>query len=120
MTDQKDDEVLDALNDVVRALSENSDRVAQALERARLVRAQRAGGKRYSEILEHAERPLLVELLSTNLTELQRVGHRLRSVEARALHNEGFTMDRIAELFGVSRQRVSALLRADRAASSPS
>jgi predicted XRE-type DNA-binding protein len=27
------------------------------------------------------------------------------------LHEEGITMDRIAELFGVTRQRVSGLLR---------
>ena len=33
------------------------------------------------------------------------------SAEARALHDEGLTMAEIAALFGVSRQRVSALLR---------
>ena len=31
--------------------------------------------------------------------------------EARVLHGEGMTMDQIAKLFGVTRQRVSALLR---------
>ena len=36
----------------------------------------------------------------------------LRSAEERALYAEGLTMNQIVELFGVSRQRVSALLRA--------
>ncbi len=38
-------------------------------------------------------------------------GSRWRREEARALHDEGVTMDRIAALFGVTRQRVSQLLR---------
>lgn len=36
---------------------------------------------------------------------------RLRRTQARALRDDGLTTDRIAELFGVSRQRVSALLK---------
>jgi DNA-binding transcriptional regulator LsrR (DeoR family) len=35
----------------------------------------------------------------------------VRRAEARALYAEGLTMDQIAERFGVTRQRVSALLR---------
>jgi predicted transcriptional regulator len=37
----------------------------------------------------------------------------VRRTEARTLHREGLTMDQIAQLFGVTRQRVSALLRED-------
>ena len=36
---------------------------------------------------------------------------RLRRAQAAALHDEGLTMDRIAELFGVTRQRISQILR---------
>lgn len=35
----------------------------------------------------------------------------MRRTEARALHHEGVTMDKIARLFGVTRQGVSGLLR---------
>jgi hypothetical protein len=65
----------------------------------------------YAEIAEREQRPFLVELLTMNLAALQSAGNVLRTVTARALRDEGLTMDRIAELFGVSRQRVSALLR---------
>jgi predicted transcriptional regulator len=37
-------------------------------------------------------------------------GSRVRRAEARVLHQEGLTMDQIAKLFGVTRQRISALL----------
>ncbi len=39
------------------------------------------------------------------------VGSTLRKAEAAALRANGYTMDRIAELFGATRQRISALLR---------
>jgi predicted transcriptional regulator len=38
-------------------------------------------------------------------------GSKFRRVHARALYEEGLTMDEIAALFGVTRQRVSAVLR---------
>jgi DNA-directed RNA polymerase sigma subunit (sigma70/sigma32) len=65
----------------------------------------------YSQIVSEEERPLIVELLTDSVRELDRAGVQVRRHEARALHREGMTMDGIAELFGVSRQRVSALLR---------
>ena len=49
-----------------------------------------------------------------NLVALVDAGSRLRRAEARALHVEGMTMEQIADLFGVTRQRVSALLKRDR------
>jgi len=55
-----------------------------------------------------------VELTRDNLATLVEAGSRLRRAEAHALHAEGMTMEQIAELFGVTRQRVSALLRSDR------
>ncbi len=42
-----------------------------------------------------------------------------RRAEARALHQEGISMDRIAQLFGVTRQRVSALLNSQPRSDSP-
>ena len=57
------------------------------------------------------ETPLLVQLLTRTTNLLHSYGNRVRRTEAKALHDEGMTMDEIASLFGVSRQRVSALLR---------
>jgi transcriptional regulator with XRE-family HTH domain len=42
---------------------------------------------------------------------LDTLGADVRRAEARALYEEGLTMEQIAEHFGVTRQRVSALLR---------
>jgi hypothetical protein len=104
------DEVLAALDAVIDGLGHNAARIAQALTRAGEIREQRSRGLKYTHIVEHAQGPLLVELLTENLLVLHNLGHRLRSAEVRALHGEGLSTTRIAELFGVSRQRVSVLL----------
>jgi DNA-directed RNA polymerase specialized sigma24 family protein len=106
-----DDPVLDALEGLVRALRANSARIEATIARAERIREQREEGLTYREIESGDERPLIVELTRDNLATLVEAGSRLRRAEARALHAEGMTMEQIAEIFGVSRQRVSALLR---------
>ena len=105
------DEVLAALDELVRVLEENKVRNERAVERARLIRDQRLSGKSYREIVSGEEPPLVVELATQSLEALMAAGARFRRAEARALHEDGMTMERIAALFGVTRQRVSALLR---------
>jgi transcriptional regulator len=53
----------------------------------------------------------LMEQISVAIKALVRDGSRFRRLEARALYAEGLTMAQLATVFGVSRQRVSALLR---------
>jgi hypothetical protein len=110
-TDIDTDEVLIALDAVVHALTENRVRTEEALERAAQIRAQRLAGWSYTQIVERSTGLLLVELLTANLLQLHTVGHRLRTAEARALRGEGLSTVKIAHLFGVSRQRIIALLR---------
>ena len=50
-------------------------------------------------------------MLSLNMAALETAGAEFRAAQARSLHDEGMTMDTIGELFGVTRQRISALLR---------
>jgi transcriptional regulator with XRE-family HTH domain len=111
------DEVLDALDDLVIALEENSRRNKEMISRARRIQRLRARGLSYCEIVEGQPRPLIVELLTETFDALRTAGARLRRTEARALHDEGLSMDRIAELFGVTRQRISRLLKARNGAS---
>ena len=108
------DPVLEALEGLVRALRANQSRIEATIARAERIREQREEGLSYREIESGQERPLIVELTRDNLATLVEAGSRLRRAEARALHAEGMTMEQIAELFGVTRQRVSALLRRDR------
>ena len=108
------DPVLEALDELVRALRGNHERIQATIARAERIREQREAGMSYREIESGEARPLIVELTRDNLAALVEAGSRLRRAEARALHAEGMTMEQIAELFGVTRQRVSALLRSER------
>ena len=42
--------------------------------------------------------------------KLSDAGARFRRAQARALHDEGMTMDEIAKVFGCTRQRISTLI----------
>jgi len=105
------DPVLDALDALVGALENNRERIDATIERAATMRRLREEGRSYREIESGDSGPLIVELTRDNLAALVDAGSKLRKAEARALHDEGMTMEQIAEVFGVTRQRVSALLR---------
>jgi AraC-like DNA-binding protein len=106
-----DSELLAALDDLTRELQQNMARNEAVIRRAAEVRRLRDEGRPWREIVSEEHRPLIVELLTQNIAVLTGAGSRLRRLEARALHDEGLSMERIAALFGVSRQRVSELLR---------
>ena len=106
-----DDAMFEALDELTDALRENSARNERVIARAERMRQLRQEGRRWSEIVSEEERPLIVELLTRNLDAIGDAGSRVRRLEAHALHNEGMSMERIAKLFGVTRQRISELLR---------
>jgi hypothetical protein len=102
---------LAALEALDRGLDENEQRTRRMKQRiVELTEACRTG-RPIAEIVPEEETPLIVQLLTDSVHVLHEYGAELRRSEARVLHQEGMTMDRIARLFGVSRQRVSALLR---------
>ena len=100
-----------ALDELCATARQMIDNAEQILERAAYIRAEREAGAPYREIVPAEPRPLIVELISATLSQLADAGSRWRRAEARALHGEGLTMDVIAQLFGVTRQRVSSLLK---------
>ncbi|HVA05737.1 MAG TPA: hypothetical protein VNG12_03245 [Acidimicrobiales bacterium] len=104
------DDVLAAHEETGIALAEVIESLQQGLTRIQRIREERLSGDPYLDILSRGEGQLLVRTLTENLQSLQRHGHRLRRAEARALRAEGASTARIAELFGVSRQRVLVLL----------
>ena len=105
-----DDAFLDALTTLEAALADNQERTKQIKKRITQLRRLRAKGASYAEIVA-TDGPLLVQLVTESSTALYTSGASVRRAEARALYAEGLTMDQIAERFGVTRQRVSALLR---------
>jgi DNA-directed RNA polymerase specialized sigma24 family protein len=100
-----------ALRDLERALEANARRMAKIERRIAEIRRQRSAGRSYREIVEAAEGDLSVQLITEATQALDQSGARVRRAEALALYEEGMTMEEIAEKFGVTRQRVSALLR---------
>jgi hypothetical protein len=100
-----------ALSDLDAALDRSLAMTQRMRDRIAFLREQIDAGHRLPEVVPAEQSPLLVQLLTESANLLHTYGTRVRRTEARALHREGMTMDEIARLFGVSRQRVSALLR---------
>jgi hypothetical protein len=107
----RSDPVLAALDELVTVLREITGRNRTAIRRADAIRRLRGRGHPYREIVPMEKRPLIVELVTRSLYELSDASSRFRRVEAQALYSEGLTMAEIADLFGVTRQRVAVLLR---------
>ena len=99
------------MEDLRAALDANLAAAQEIRRRIDRFVAARADGRSYRDIVTSEPRPLIVELVTGKLDRLATVGSKLRRAEAAALHEEGLTMDAIADLFGVTRQRVSALLK---------
>jgi hypothetical protein len=76
-----------------------------------VLREGRHEGRPYAELVAPEPRPLLVERLAEVLEELSVASAAFRRSEARVLHEQGLSQETIASFFGVTRQRVSALLR---------
>ena len=106
-----DDPFGQALQDLDRVLDVNLERLGLIKRRIAEIQRQRSDGLSYTEIVEAAPPPLLVQLVTESKQTLDGLGARVRRAEALVLHQEGMTMEGIAERFGVTRQRVSALLR---------
>ncbi|GAA4989583.1 hypothetical protein [Kineococcus glutinatus] len=83
----------------------------QVLTRIDSVERLRLEGVPGDRILALLGRPLLVQLVTDAAQHLDDGGARWRRHGARALRAQGRSMEEIARLYGVSRQRVAALLK---------
>jgi predicted XRE-type DNA-binding protein len=112
-TEPDPDPFLAALDDLLAVLADLGDDARFITRRAQQIRRLRQRGAPYSEIVTAAERPLIVERLRRQVAALMETAGRVQRSEARALHDEGMSMERIGSLFGLTRQRVSDLVRVD-------
>lgn len=108
---EEDDDAELALRGLDVALAMTIADLQEIRVRLAVIVRERADGKSWREITEVQPRPLVVEVISTALDRLAMAGSAFRRAQADALHREGMSMERVAGLFGVTRQRVSALLR---------
>ena len=104
------DAILEALDDLERALEANHERSRLIRERIEHVRRLREEGVPYSKISNQGTP--IVQLVTEMQSALDTYGVRLRRIAALELYRQGLTMEQIAAVFGVTRQRVSALLKA--------
>ena len=100
-----------ALDDLVSAIDRSVEELERARARSLSLRDQRRSGRAWLDIVSGEERPLVVESVSTVLSTLATAGHAWRREQAAALQGEQVSINRIAALFGVTRQRISALLK---------
>lgn len=100
-----------AIGNLRQAAIDNLARTTEILERLDSFEKHLATGDPVADAVADEPVPRVVEMLSLNMTALETRGADFRVALARSLHDEGMTMDVIGELFGVSRQRISALLR---------
>ena len=105
-----------ALEEIEAAAGDNVERSLEIQRRARDLRAGLASGVSLVDHVRDEPRPLMVELVTANMAALETAGAKLRAAQAAALRAEGLTIEAIAELFGVTRQRISALLKQKAAA----
>lgn len=108
---QPTERLIAALADLEHAAGDNLERTNTLRHRARALREGLESGTSLATLVEAEEQPRMVELLSSNMATLETAGAEFRAAEAMALRAEGMTIEAIAGLFGVTRQRISALLK---------
>jgi hypothetical protein len=114
------DDVLKALDEFESVLRANAESERLLAERITEVRLARQSGREWKAILGDEDEPGTVQLVSTILRRQSEASGYLRRSLVVALRAEGQSIPAIAQLFGVTHQRVSNLLRrvAQEAASS--
>jgi len=107
---ESQDEALTCLAELAEASGELHRRISQFSQWA-LAANQQVPGVTYARVMPLDKRVAMTERISEAIKALARDGNKFRRLEARALYDEGLTMAQLAAVFGVSRQRVSTLLR---------
>jgi hypothetical protein len=110
-TSKPDDEALACLSDLAASSGELHHQLTELSRRLVLTKGRHLPGSSYAKMMPLEDRLAMMEQISSAIKALVRDGSRFRRLEARALYTEGLTMAQLATVFGVSRQRVSALLR---------
>jgi hypothetical protein len=107
------DPVLAALDELAEAADDITGIAALIREYVPRMRDGRAASLSYREILALAPGPLIGAVLTDAIQRFEAAGSRYRRAHGRALQGEGMTLQEIAGLWGLTRQRISELLQAD-------
>jgi hypothetical protein len=104
--------MVQAFGELAEVLDHTATQLSTLAARARALAADTDAGRPLLHTVTQEARPLIVERITDILDTLGASGAKFRRTEARVLHEEGLSHERIAALFGVTRQRVGALLAA--------
>ena len=99
-----------AMAELADCLTASSAEMLVLAERAQRVRAAVDAGRPLAEVIAGEPRPLIIARMTRLLDDLADAAAEVRRAEAAQLNAEGLSQGGIARLFGVTRQRVSALL----------
>jgi hypothetical protein len=99
-----------AFDALIRTLQDARADMQRLVERAEQTRDRIAGGAVLSEFVAAEPRPLIITRMTELLDALSDAAAEVRRAEAHQLRAEGLSHERIAQLFGVTRQRAAALL----------
>ena len=100
-----------ALDGLAAAIEDNVRDERILAKQVRQLRADRTKGRSWHDLLGHKTCPPVIELSTRVLGRATVVSAALRRRLARGLRAEGATTPAIGEIFDVSHQRVSTLLR---------
>ena len=105
-----DQPMADALDAVAEAAEETALDQQRLARRARTMSRQRRLGWSWSQILQRERQPGLLVLMTRSARRLHEVGGRFRQALAQALVQDGLSTRQVAKIFGVTHQRISAML----------
>ncbi|WP_091376923.1 hypothetical protein [Geodermatophilus sp. DSM 45219] len=105
------DPAVRALSELLTVLDTCMTELSGARARAEKLLSERETGRAWLDIVTAESRPLVVEQISSVMAALASAGGAWRREQAHALAAEQVSINRIAAMFGVTRQRISALLR---------
>ncbi len=105
------DPAVRALGELLTVLDNCITELSGARARAEKLLSERETGRAWLDLVTAESRPLVVEQISSVMASLASAGGAWRREQAYALASEQVSINRIAAMFGVTRQRISALLR---------
>lgn len=105
--------LLDELARLDKMLAENVERSRQMRARIKELTRKVRAGETLPDVVAAEDRPLITEMITANIAALHEIGADFRRAHVAALRAQGLTMEQIADLIGVTRQRISAILKTD-------
>jgi hypothetical protein len=100
----------ETLERLATVLTRVSDDLQALARRAQHLREELADGRPLTDAMRAEARPLIISRMTQLVDELVGAALAVRRAEAQQLRREGASQQQIADIFGVSRQRVAALL----------